>query len=134
MIRSMDALLARARREQAEWESLRSKVREALPGLVAVLVREYGVRRVTLFGSLLRSAPWCLRQVRRSRPRLRPVHRFHPRPLRRLCPRRLLRASWRLCRVRRNPQRRSISRCQPTRRLAQLCATRVTRPADVTST
>jgi uncharacterized protein len=57
MIRTMDALLARARREQAEWESLRSKVREALPGLVAVLVREYGVRRVMLFGSLLRSTP-----------------------------------------------------------------------------
>jgi len=52
MIRGMEALLARARREQAEWESLRSKVREALPGLVDVLVREYGVRRVTLFGSL----------------------------------------------------------------------------------
>jgi len=57
MIRFMQALLDRARREQAEWESLRSKVREALPGLVAVLVREYGVRRVTLFGSILRSAP-----------------------------------------------------------------------------
>jgi len=57
MIRFMEALLDRARREQAEWESLRSKVREALPGLVAVLVREYGVRRVTLFGSLLRSTP-----------------------------------------------------------------------------
>jgi predicted nucleotidyltransferase len=53
----MEALLARTRREQAEWESLRSKVREALPGLVAVLVREYGVRRVTLFGSLLHSTP-----------------------------------------------------------------------------
>jgi predicted nucleotidyltransferase len=53
----MEALLARARREQAEWDSLRSKVREALPGLVAVLVREYGVRRVTLFGSILRSMP-----------------------------------------------------------------------------
>jgi len=57
MIRFMVALLARARREQAEWEALRSKVREALPGLVAVLVCEYGVRRVTLFGSLLRSTP-----------------------------------------------------------------------------
>ena len=57
MIPGMEALLARARREQAEWESLRSKVREALPGLIAVLVREYGVRRVMLFGSLLRSTP-----------------------------------------------------------------------------
>ena len=57
MIRPMEALLARTRREQVEWESLRSRVREALPGLVAVLVREYGVRRVTLFGSLLRSTP-----------------------------------------------------------------------------
>jgi len=28
-----------------------------LPALVAVLVREYGVRRVTLFGSLLRPTP-----------------------------------------------------------------------------
>jgi predicted nucleotidyltransferase len=57
MIRVMEALLARARREQAEWETLRSKVRETLPGLVAVLVCEYGVRRVTLFGSLLRCTP-----------------------------------------------------------------------------
>jgi predicted nucleotidyltransferase len=57
MICIMEALLDRARREQAEWEFLRSKVREALPGLVAVLVREYGVRRVTLFGSLLRPTP-----------------------------------------------------------------------------
>jgi predicted nucleotidyltransferase len=57
MIPGVEALLARARREQAEWESLRSKVREALPGLVAVLVREYGVRRVTLFGSLLHRTP-----------------------------------------------------------------------------
>jgi hypothetical protein len=32
-------------------------VREALPGMVALLVREFGVRRVTLFGSLLHSTP-----------------------------------------------------------------------------
>ena len=57
MIHIMEAMLARARREQAEWESLRRRVREALPGLIAVLVREYGVRRVMLFGSLLRSTP-----------------------------------------------------------------------------
>jgi predicted nucleotidyltransferase len=53
----MRALLARARQEQAEWDSLRRKVRAALPGLVQVLVQEFGARRITLFGSLLCSMP-----------------------------------------------------------------------------
>lgn len=53
----MQVLLGRVRREQDEWDSLRRKVREALPGLVKVLVEEYGVRRVMLFGSLLGRTP-----------------------------------------------------------------------------
>jgi Nucleotidyltransferase domain. len=57
MISLMQAVLARARQRQEEWESLRRRVREALPELVNVLVRKYGARRVLLFGSLLHSAP-----------------------------------------------------------------------------
>ena len=36
----MRTLLARAQRRQEEWDSLRRKVREALPGLVKVLVED----------------------------------------------------------------------------------------------
>lgn len=53
----MRKLLAQAQQRQEEWDSLRRKVREALPGLVKVLVEDYGARRVTLFGSLLGTAP-----------------------------------------------------------------------------
>ena len=53
----MRTLLAQVKQRQEEWDSLRRKVREALPRLVKVLVEDYGARRVTLFGSLLGSAP-----------------------------------------------------------------------------
>ena len=53
----MRTLLAKAQQRQEEWDSLRREVREALPGLVKVLVEDYGARRVTLFGSLLGPAP-----------------------------------------------------------------------------
>jgi len=56
----MKVLLGQINRRQGEWDSLRRKAREALPGLVKVLVEEYGARRVMLFGSLLgrEPSPW----------------------------------------------------------------------------
>jgi len=50
----MEAILARSARRVREWEALRERARAALPGLVDVLVREFGARRVVLFGSMVR--------------------------------------------------------------------------------
>ncbi|MDY0001675.1 MAG: nucleotidyltransferase domain-containing protein [Polyangia bacterium] len=50
----MRVLVQRIQDQLEQRESLRQRVRAELPGLVQVLVQEFGARQVTVFGSVVR--------------------------------------------------------------------------------